>query len=188
MRGAMDAQSWTALASAVIALAALAFSAISFQRQQAQAKRQQDRAEELTMANVKPFLLIQSQTYQNLKSIRITNNGLGPAIIKLAEFRKPGGTPTDKIVELFDHLRKTEPRWRMWERFVNVSQNSAIPVQGDLLLIKQSLEHLQKQGVEEAVGLKLLSEWQKEKKGIEVYIEYEDIFGRKMEPLIDTLK
>lgn len=100
------------------------------------------------MANVKPFLLIQSQTYESLKSIRITNNGLGPAIIKRAEFKKPGGTPTDKIVELFDYLRLAEPRWRVWERFVNVS----------------------------------------EKKGIEVHIEYEDIFGRKMEPLIDTLK
>ena len=140
------------------------------------------------MANVKPFLLIQSQTYESLKSTRITNNGLGPAIIKRAEFKKPGGTPTDKIVELFDYLRLAEPRWRVWERFVNVSEKSAIPAQGDLLLIQQSLEHLQKQGVEEEVGRKLLSEWQKTKKGIEVHIEYEDIFGRKMEPLIDTLK
>ena len=76
----------------------------------------------------------------------------------------------------------------MWERFVNVSPNSAVPVQGDLLLIEQSLEHLQRQGIEEAAGLKLLGDWQKEKKGIEVYIEYEDIFGRKMEPLKETLK
>jgi hypothetical protein len=183
----MDAQMWTALASAVIALAALAFSVISFQRQQDQAKRQQDRAEELTMASVKPFLSIRSQTYEDLKSIRLTNNGLGPAIIRSAQFEKPGRPPTNRIVDLFDHLREAEPRWRAWERFVNLPPNRAIPAQGEVLLIQQSLEHLRKQGVEERAGLRLLSDWQEEKKGIEIYIEYEDIFERKMKPLKDTL-
>jgi hypothetical protein len=184
----MDPQSWTALASAVIAVAALTFSVISFQRQQAQAKQQQDRAEELTMASVKPFLMIQSQTYEDLKSIRLTNNGLGPAIIKSAQFVKRDQPTTDKIVDLFDHLRKAEPQWRLWERVVNLPSNRAIRAQDDVLLIKQSLEHLEKQGIEARTGRKLLNDWQKEKTGIEVYIQYEDIFGREMKPLKDTLK
>lgn len=139
------------------------------------------------MASVKPFLLIRSQAYEDLKSIRLTNYGLGPAIIKSALFEKPGSPPTNRIVDLFDHLRKAEPRWRRWERFVNLPPDRAIPAEGEVLLIRQSLEHLRNQGIEEEAGLRLLSDWQREKKGIEVYIEYEDIFGREMKPLKDML-
>jgi hypothetical protein len=82
------------ICSAIIALAALMFSIVSF-------KHQQDRADSYARASVKPLLSIKSQTYVDLKSIRIVNYGVGPAVIRKAEFRRGSeGVPTNKIVDL----------------------------------------------------------------------------------------
>lgn len=84
------------VSSALIALAALLFSILSF-------KRQQDRADTYEKAAIKPLLSIKSQNFSNLKSIRLVNYGVGPAIIKKAEFRRSHDSkPTNKIVDLFN--------------------------------------------------------------------------------------
>jgi hypothetical protein len=163
------------ISSVVIALAALIFSIVSFNRQQA-------RAEHHASASVKPLLSIKSQNYVNLKSIRIINYGVGTAIIRKAEFRRSSeGIPTNKIVDLFtlDIL---------WESFVNIPPNRAIPSQGEILLVKESLLHLREQGYDESQALSILEQWQQQKTGIQVHIEYEDIYGTPMPILEQSLK
>ena len=170
----MNAEITINIASLVVALAALMFSIISF-------NHQQDRAELHARASVKPLLSIQSQTYTNLKSIRLFNYGVGPAIIKKAEFRRDSkGPTTNRIVELFTLDI-------VWESFVNVVPNRAIPAEGNIVLIKQSLSHLQSQGYTQETALALLNQWQQQKKGIMVRIEYEDIYGNQMPVLEETL-
>lgn len=170
------------LSSAVIALAALAFSIVSFHRQQ-------ERAERHTRASVRPLLWIQSQVYVDLKLVRLINHGLGPAIVKRAEFRK-GDRSTTRIVELFDLkiVRPDQSEQRpLWETFVNFPERRAIPAQSAVVLVKQSLRHLVSQGIDEQIALQLLRDWQTQKSRIQVRIEYEDIFGNEMDPLIDIL-
>lgn len=170
----MTAEVVISIASLMVALAALIFSILSF-------NRQQDRAEIHARASVKPLLSIRSQTYTDLKSILLFNYGVGPAIIKKAEFRRgPEGPPTNSIVKLFA-LDIT------WESFVNVVPNRAIPAEGEIVLIKQSLPHLQSQGFSQDEALSLLHRWQQQKTGIVVRIEYEDIYGNKMLALDETL-
>ncbi len=161
-------------ASLIVACAALLFSIISF-------TCQQRRVEVHARASVKPLLSVRSQTYTHLKSIRLFNYGVGPAIIKKAEFRRgPEEPPTNNIVKLF-------ALDIVWESFVNVVPNRAIPVGGKIVLIKQSLSHLQEQGYTKDAALSLLHKWQQQKTGIVVRIEYEDIYGNQMPVLEETL-
>lgn len=170
----MTAETAISIASTIVAFAALIFSIRSF-------NHQQNRAEVYARASVKPLLSIRSQAYTDLKSILLINYGIGPAIIKKAEFRRgPEGQPTNKIVELFD-LKI------VWESFVNVVPNRAIPSEGEIVLIKQSLSHLQSQGYTEGEAQSLLHQWQQQKTGIVVRIEYEDIFGNQLPVLEETL-
>lgn len=163
------------ICSAIIAFAALIFSIVSF-------KRQQDRADAYARAGVKPLLSIKSQKFGHLKSIRIVNYGVGPAVIKMAEFRRgPEGVPTNEIVDLFNLNI-------VWESFVNVPPNRAIPAEGEILLIKESLAHLLGLGHNEKTALTILNQWQSQKTGIHVRIEYEDIYGNPMTPLEEILK
>jgi hypothetical protein len=162
------------IASAVIALLALIFSVVSFARQQARAAVQQ-------RASIKPLLWIHPQRYVNRKALFLRNYGLGPAIIRRAEFMRDGRAATNRIVELFEL-----PRSFMWETFDSIEPRRAIPAQGEITLVLQSLEHLMRQGIEEADGLRLLETWQQQRHGIRVVIEYEDILGNAIEPLSFT--
>ena len=163
----------TGIASALIALAALGFSIYSFKSQQA-------RAEQHAVANVRPLLSMQSLNYVDHKAIKLMNYGLGPAIVKRAVFSK-GGKSTDRIVDLFqlDIAR--------WERFQNLPTDRAVPAQAEIVLVEQTLAHLVNQGYSENHACTLLSQWRAQKSGIEVYVEYQDIFGNNMEPLEDKL-
>lgn len=179
----MSAQTVTAVASAIIALAALFFSIASF-------RFQQRRADQLAKGNVKPKLWIISQGYKDLKSIQLWNHGVGPAIIKSAQFEK-AGKRTDSIVELFKAVNsgvRAQAGPIKWVRFVGLKSGRAIPAQGYITLVAQSLEYLQVQGIDDDAARQLLDRWQAEKTGIEVTIEYEDILGNKMESFREELK
>jgi hypothetical protein len=187
-----------AITSAVIALAALGFTIFSFRRQQdradkqlAQADKQQVQAERFAFSSVRPILRINPQSYRNLKSLRLSNHGLGPAIVTEARFEKNGQPPTPKVVDLFQHLFVSAhyPQGQLlWETFQDVWPGLALPAQKDILLIKQSATHLIDQGMSEDAALDLLRKWQDERRGIRVYINYTDIYGNKMEPLDFTFK
>lgn len=160
--------------SAIVAFAALIFSIISF-------RRQQERADIYARASVKPLLRIKSQNYNHLKSIRIVNYGVGPAVIRKAEFRRgPEGRPTNRIVDLFDLDI-------VWESYVNVVPDRAIPAEGEILLIKESVAHLRGQGYDDETALAILYQWRVQKTGILVRIEYEDLYGNPMTTHEETL-
>lgn len=109
------------------------------------------------------------------------NYGVGPAVIRKAEFRRgPDGIPTNKIIDLFNLNI-------VWESYVNVPSNRAIPAEGEILLIQVSLAQLRGQGHDEKTALAILDRWQDQKTGILVRIEYEDIYGNPMPTHEETL-
>jgi hypothetical protein len=185
----MSGATVAAIASALIALMALLFSVVSFNRQQTRAAPQQETAEVLAKASVKPLLWIHPQRYLDRKALFLRNYGLGPAIIRSAEFTKEGRPSTHRIVELFDIRLPQDPsRSIVWETFDAVPPRRAIPVEGQITLIRQSLGHLVGQGMDESDGLRLLSLWQEQRRGIRVVIAYEDLLGNEMEPLDFTFQ
>ena len=159
-------ESWDKLAnisSAAIALAALVFSISSF-------KTQQDQAERIAIANVKPLLRIHGEKYMNLKSVQISNYGSGTAVITSASFCRPKKKCTNNIVELFD-LSVT------WDDYYNMPDGMAIPSQGNFVLVKLTLKNLKNKNIKKDKALKILNEWQKQKSEITVRIKYKDILG-----------
>lgn len=171
----MNWEAVTGISSVIVALAALVFSFLSF-------RSQQERADKYARASVKPLLSIKTQGFVDLKSIQVRNSGLGPAIVKKAEFRRASNDePTTKVVELF------KLNVRSWEFFVNLPPGRVIPAGDEMVLIKQSLGHLMAQGYGENEGLRLLEEWKRQKRGILIHIEYEDIYGIEMKPLDEEL-
>lgn len=177
----MNWEAVSAVASAIIALAALIFSVASFQRQQNRATEQQAAAQALAVAGVKPLLWVHGQSFINLKTILLRNYGLGPAILRRVEFSKEGHPVTNRVVDLFDLSIPGQRSRIIWETFDAIRENRAIPAQGEIKLLWQSLDHLTDQGIGELEGLALLAEWQKQRSGIRVFIEYEDILGNTLE-------
>jgi hypothetical protein len=176
----------TAIASIVIALAALGFTIFSFNRQQTNAHEQQVQAERLAVSGVRPLLRINSQSYVNLKSLSLSNHGLGPAIVKVARFDRASLSPTSNVVDLFDHILTSvqRPQGRLfWETYQDVWSGLALPAQDRILLIKESSAHLTGQGMSQGAALDLLQQWQDARIGLKVHIEYNDILGNEMEPL-----
>jgi hypothetical protein len=164
----MDWSAVSGIASAVIALAALTFSVQSF-------KAQQRWSEKNARANVRPFFWTKLQTYQDLKSIILRNDGVGPAVVTTATFTK-NGRSTNRLVELFDVPIP------VWEMFTAVSPGRVVPPQGEIVLVKQSLNHLLGQGIDASQGRDILKDWQSQRRGIEIRVEFEDIYGNAIQP------
>jgi hypothetical protein len=184
----MNWEAVSAVASTLIALAALVFSVVSFQRQQNRAAEQQADAQALAVASVKPLLWVHGQSFIDLKTILLRNYGLGPAVLRRVEFSKEGHPVTNRVADLFDLRIPGEQSKIFWETFDAIRQNRAIPAQGEIRLLWQSLGHLMGQGVEELEGLALLAEWQEQRSGVRVFIEYEDILGNRLQPIDFTFR
>jgi hypothetical protein len=171
---------------AVIALAALGFAIFSFGRQQTRAKQQQDQDERFAVSSVRPILRINSQNYVHLKSLSLHNHGLGPAIVKVARFDKAGRSSTSNIVDLFQPLLASASHIHgqlLWETYQNVWSGLVLPAQNGIVLIRESADHLINQGLSQLDAEDFLRQWQDERRGIRVHIEYADIYGNEMEPL-----
>jgi hypothetical protein len=168
--GEVSAISW----ETVIALCALFYSIYSF-------RNQQSREEKLNRAMVKPLLDIKSLVYENNKAIILINKGLGPAIIRKANFCRDGEIPTNEIVTFFD-IGDIE-----WDTFTAIVDKKAISPGDEVVMVQLSEKNLIDQGYSQNEALNILKSWQKQKIGIHVSIEYENIFGNVMESLEEEL-
>ena len=75
----------------------------------------------------------------------------------------------------------------VWETFINVPDNTAIPAQDELDLVLQTSAHLERQGHPRDRALELLKDLQRQKSGVRINIEYTDIFGNTQIPLTVVL-
>jgi hypothetical protein len=158
--------------SAFAALAAVIVAVCSERRNQRRFDEQLRESRELAQANVKPLLTVSSQTYEDLKSVRLTNRGIGSAVITKVEFSR-GQQRTTDLVDLFQI--NGEFRWETFRRLPKsrffVAPNETID------LVKLSARHLHEQGVSEQNAGSILVQWQQQKSGIHVLLEYEDVLG-----------
>lgn len=168
----IDWQVVSGVSSAVIAFTALWFSIFSFHTQQ-------ERADRYQLASVRPILKVRTQKYINQKSILIINSGVGPAIIKKALFTR-GEHSSNNVVELFD-LNV------VWDTYMNLPDDTALQQQENIELVKLTAVALEKGGKSKDVALQILAQWQEQKEGIHMYIEYEDIYGNAQDPINTTL-
>jgi hypothetical protein len=107
------------------------------------------------------------------------NLGTGPAIIRRANFVKDANQST-RVVDLFDLPV-------VWDTFAPLQPKRAIPPQAHVALVKLTMEGLLGQGRTPEEASTPLQEWRRQKTGIEVAIEYEDILGNGMEVYREVL-
>jgi hypothetical protein len=57
-----------------------------------------------------------------------------------------------------------------------------VPPQKEIVLVKQSLNHLLGQGIDASQGRDILKDWQSQRRGIEIRVEFEDLYGNAIQP------
>jgi hypothetical protein len=151
-------------------LAALIFSLRSF-------RAQQKWSEASAHASVKPFFWLKLQGYTDLKSVILIHDGAGPAVIASATFTT-NGRSTDRLVDLID------VDIPLWETFTGVSRQRVVPPQGEIVLLRQSLEHLVGQDIDAETGLQIMEQIHEQRRGIQIGLEYEDIYTAFFPPIV----
>ncbi len=143
---------------------------------------QLEQSERIARANVRPLVTIYSQAYTDLKSVKLVNRGIGTAVINAIEFSK-NGRSTRNLVELFEIDREFS-----WQDFRRYPEGLVYLPPGETVdLVKISETHLINQNISPHNVEDILKQWQAQKTGIEVRIEYEDVLGNPQDPYVDTL-
>ena len=169
--------------STLVAVVALYLAFRNEKRNQLRFEEQLKLSQEIAIANVKPLLTIHSQVYVDNKGISLFNGGIGTAVITDIEFEKDGRT-TQNLVELFNLGSDF-----YWDTFWKFSGRKYYLRAGrSYQLVKLTLKKLEDQGFPQDKALRLLSKWQEQKSGINVRIQYSDVFGNPTEPYTDTLR
>jgi hypothetical protein len=162
-----------AIASTVIAVVAIGFSVLEFRSQR--------------HATVKPFFWTKLLSYDDEKAIILRNDGEGPAVIKKATFTKEKNE-TNRMIDLFADIGIP-----IWEQFETVVRGEVVPPQGEMVLLKETLEHLQGQTdskgriIDKEEGLRILEDWQRQRSGIHIRVELTDIYGKSVKPFVDEI-
>src|SRR5215211_3035066 len=154
--------------SVIVASVALYVAINAEQRNQKRFDAQLRHSRELTQASIKPFLDIYSQTYTNLKSVRLVNRGLGPAVITKVEFSRHGEGNTNKLVDLF---RKTDTLMSQfhingliddplkWDTLRPLYPERVVSPNETIDLVKLSAKRLQEQKLPGEKVRSLLEQW-----------------------------
>ena len=168
--------------SAFAALAAVIVAVCSERRNQRRFDEQLRESRELAQANVKPLLSVSSQTYADLKSVRLINRGIGSAVITKVEFSR-GQQRTTDLVDLFQINGEFS-----WETFRRLPKSRFFVAPNETIdLVKLSAPHLHGQGVSEQETISILAQWQQQKSGIHVRLEYGDVLGNPQPACDETL-
>ena len=174
------------VASVGVAILAIFLSCWVEKRNRKRFNKQLKQAEKIAVANATPLLVIRSQVYEHKKGITLTNRGVGTAVITSMKFSRDGqdGVTTSNLVELFNLSEKFQ-----WNTFLRFTGDRHYLAAGETFqLVKLTESALVKQGLSQEDARNLLQQWQTQKSGIQVCIEYQDVFGNAKEPCKDTLK
>jgi hypothetical protein len=139
------------------------------------------RAARALEAQHRPIVKLTSQRFEDLKSIKIYNPGLGVALITDAEFCRGSHCSANPA----EHFRFARPV--MWDTFRSIP-TGALRAGAELELLRLSVAGLIGQGIPRAEAREILRSWQEQKAGISVRIEYSDVFDQPQKPLVLTLK
>lgn len=169
--------------TAIVALVALIVAFFVERRNQARFEEQLRQSRDTAKANIKPLLIISSEVFDDVKSVRLINRGIGTAIITRVEFSRCEQRTTN-LVELFQI--NGQFKWETFRRLpatnVFISPNETID------LVRLSAQHLQTQGISIEDTRSILKQWQQQKSGIRILLEYEDVLGNRQPAYEEILK
>lgn len=171
-------QSAVGVASLAVAVTAIWLAKRVDDRASERSRAEHDLSRMIAAASVRPLLSIDVSTFLDKKSIRIVNNGLGPAVVKQLQIRKQSSS-TGLIVELMNFSRPFT-----WEYFTYHADDREVFLAAgtSMELVRQSLEHLVAQGIPDAEARDILErQWFSELAGVSVAVEYTDLYSYRHE-------
>jgi len=176
-------QTVTGISSVAVAVLALIVAFFVENRNYTRFKQQLEQSKKIAEANVKPLLLVQSEVYENVKSINLANRGVGVAVITKIEFSRGGG-PVNNIVDLFEF--KSNFAWDTFQEF-SVTQTYLSPGK-QISLVRLTEKGLTTQGFDATQIRRILNDWQIQKSGIKICVEYQDVLGNQQNDYVVTLE
>lgn len=138
-------------------------------------------ANQVAIANAKPILAVIPSDYTHLKSVGLSNYGVGTAIITNISFSK-GDRVKDGLWKLFDLQADLPPGSKEveWDHYWTFGNREYYLRAGqDIQLVKLSEEILSDQKFSASNVVTILNSYRQQLKGIGVEITYKDIFGNK---------
>lgn len=143
-------------------------------------QRTRKREMDVAAASVKPLLAIETDGFENAKGVILVNHGLGTAIItKITVARGAHFADNNNIADLM-YNEGTPPSFDNYSSFTP-GHKQYIDAGMRLYLAKLTDEALRKKKYSVKRRKEFLSRWKQELRGIEIIIEYTDLFNTKQE-------
>ncbi len=132
---------------------------------------------QIAQANVKPLLSVYSEVYLDKKSIILSNQGVGTAILKTVKLSRDSNDVTN-IAKLFRFKSKV-----IWDDFRVFGAGTYVKAGEELILVLLTKKNLNIQGYTDDKAYMILREFENQSEKITIYIEYKDVLGNSQEPL-----
>jgi hypothetical protein len=139
---------------------------------------QQDNAELIAHANIKPLLEVFGYDLKDNKSLYLINYGIGSAIITSVNFAGKNNTSNKESLR---YLVKSDCSSDNYQHFT--MPETYIEPGGKILLASITRKNLEDQGVDSDQATKIIKSWEKQMANITVKIAYKDILGKRQTDL-----
>lgn len=172
-----DIQAWVDIATVIAAVVAIIISIRAEMRSQARWNDDKDREKEIATANARPLLSISSVGYENRRGLRLTNDGIGPAIITEVTIKK-GDRSGNTVAEVISLGKPVV--WDTFRRFRPPLQPIAAGQERMIIeLTAAGLKSKEIQGCENTNSEvdEMMGKLKDELRAVQIQIIYTDIFG-----------
>jgi hypothetical protein len=119
--------------------------------------------------NVKPLVSVETNDYEDMKSVILVNHGLGTAVITHISISKDGTPARDNnIVTLIDPKNKIQ-----WDDYSYFTQKQEYLRAGQQIYLAKLYDN------KSSIKKQVLSQWNNRLSGIKIHICYKDVLGNK---------
>lgn len=137
--------------------------------------RTKKREMEVAAAHVKPLLAIETEEFEDHKSVKLVNHGHGTAVMTHILIAKHGkADPINRLANLMYTSRETELMWNQ-SIYFTPGQTQYLDAGKSLDLVLLTEEFLEGENLSTEEIEQVLADWKKELSGISIEIVYEDV-------------
>lgn len=174
-----DIQAWVGIFTMVTAIVAIVLSIRTERRAQARWDDDLKRGERFAAASSRPLLTVSSIGYLNRRGLRLSNNGLGPAIIKRVEIVN-GDRSGNTVPDVIDVGRDVV--WNTFRRFAP----PFLPIAAgqDRTIVELTLDALKSQKLSDDDAEAVMRRLGDQLRAVRIRIDYEDVLKNEQRPCL----
>ena len=161
----------------IVSIAALVVAGLAEVRNERRFELQLTQADAIAKAQVRPFLGVYSLKYLEQRGVVLYNRGAGPAVITEVRISRDG-----KLEQSFPSSFDLGPTV-VWKDFFTFGERTVLKAGDEVSLVLLSKEVLVANGLRPAQADRVLGEFEKQKSGLSIQIQHEDVLGNKLPPM-----